>query len=195
MIPDYLYLSIVGFTSLTFMGLILMYATTAIDLIKEVLPGAKKSSPMPDSHYEDPLRDLTHRIEMAENARKWYQHCVNKDNDEVALALSIMLKHSMQAVARFAVQEVRDGKVSKRPEEQRERIESLLESCRLALIENGLTEEAAEAAIKDGITFNLHSYEMSSAILPEGIISNPAEQYFEFRNNNFYGSFDSDAGF
>lgn len=140
---------------------------------------------LPDSDLKTPLADLARRIDMAENARKWYQNCVNNNPDFVPDALEIMLHHSMQAAARFAVQEARDGKVSLRPRVQTSRIESLLESCWLALTENGVREEDAETRIKDGITFILHSFEMSDSRMPARIISNPAENYFEVRHNRF----------
>lgn len=178
-----LYLATIVCASLAFLGFLCLRSKDSIKDILHVLPLRKQPSPMPDSDYANPIKDLEHRLDMAENARKWYQECINNRQAEVPLALRILLKHSVQAIARFAVQEVRDGRVSKRPESQCARVESLMESCFLALRENGASEETAESTVKDGITFILYSFEMSSTVLPEGIISNPAEQYFDVRDN------------
>lgn len=184
MISENLYIAIVVWLSFGFLGFLALRSKDVMVRIKDVFPRRLKPCPMPDSLYENPVKDMLHRIEIAENSRKWYQQCINKNNEEVPLSLQILLKHSMQAAARFAVQEARDGRVSKRPEEQYARVESLLASCRLALIENGMPEEEAEITLKEGITFILYSFELSEIILPEGIISNPAEQYFDVRDTN-----------
>lgn len=178
-----LHLTIVIWISFGFLAILSLHSKDLLHQIRSVLPTRTAVLPMPDSDYDDPVKDLEHKIEMAENAYKWYQQCMNNDAPKTLKALDILLTHSIQAAARFAVQEARDGKVSKRPEEQRIRIEYLLESCFIGLTENGATEETAERTLKDGVTFALHGFEMSSTVLPEGIITNVAAQYFDIRDN------------
>ena len=128
--------------------------------------------------------NLEERLDMALIAREWYRHSLDTEKPSIKDDFENMVGQTIKTATLFAIQEVIDGKVSKRPIQQLEKIELLLESAFMGLIEEGMSPDEAQSLLKDEISLMIYSFELKDMIPVEKTLHNPAEQYFELRDSN-----------